>query len=149
MPTTTTGCKDPSTFTEDFQSTEFAALFANDTVKLAFMDVTGLTRLVNITIDPPRYGHRKALILCPNASAQIEFHFPVRRVRFNYTIEGGLPCRFTFYDADRKPLMTEYTQPPGFIDAWMEFSRDTAEIKSIEFLDHGSRTKVKEITVET
>jgi len=146
--------KVPTTLTEDFESTEDYSFAVNETIDLAFLDVTCLAGRVQFAFatlypGPTTPVSRRALYLIGGATARIEFHFPVRLVRFGCGT-GPYRCRVTYFDADRRALHTEMTPAHGPAQgAWVEFSRDNAEIKYLEFTDGTTHTYLDNFTVET
>jgi len=151
---TYTGGKVPTTFTEDFESFDnYTTIPVNGVVHLAFMDLTNLYGPVSIRLHgyPPGSApvEGKAIELSYNSRIKVEFHFPIRSIRLGCRTGGAL-CLLNYFDADRKLLHTQTTPPlGGATGAWFEYSRDRAEIKSIEFTDRGSGTYLDNITVET
>ncbi|VVE65548.1 hypothetical protein PAN31117_01907 [Pandoraea anapnoica] len=146
--------KVPAKLTEDFESTENYNFPVNDTQHLEFMDVTNLAGLVRFASSPqfPDPGtpvSGRMLYLIGVARARVEFHFPVRFVRFGCWT-GPRSCLVYYYDSNRVLLQAKWAPNHGSAPgAWVDYSRDTADIKYVELWDQGTNTQLDNFTVET
>lgn len=145
----------PEKFTEDFESDYVFRLlnrFIKDPVFLAFMDITVLSGTIAFSrasrwrMELPTRGN--ILTLSPNSKAKFQFDFPVRSVRFGCA-PGDSSCEFNYFDSDGRLLQT--ARPPkynGEPDRWIDYARDTADIRSVEITDRGSVTELDNFIVQ-
>ncbi|MGC7403249.1 hypothetical protein ACPWR0_05335 [Pandoraea pneumonica] len=145
----------PEQFTEDFESDYVFRLLSvpiKDPLFFSFMDITVLSGTIVFfntsrwKADQPTRGN--ILTLSPNSKAKFEFDFPVRSVRFGCAA-GDSSCEFNYYDSDGKLLQT--ARPPKYNGEryrWIDYARDTADIKSVEITDRGTVTELDNFIVQ-
>ncbi|MGC7403251.1 hypothetical protein ACPWR0_05345 [Pandoraea pneumonica] len=145
--------KMPTTLTEDFESAKFENIPVNGVVPLAFMNVKNLRgkvaiRLYDYSLPDSSPIRGKVLELLLAAKVNVEFDFPIRRIRLGCETGTAL-CQVDFYDANGKHLHSRTTPPQGSQKpAWFQYSRNQADIKSIVFTDNGQFTYLDNFTVE-
>ncbi|VVD77352.1 hypothetical protein PPN31114_00943 [Pandoraea pneumonica] len=145
----------PEKFTEDFTSDYVHRLldrFIKDPVFLAFMDITvlsgtiGFSRASRWRMELPTRGN--ILALSPNSKAKFQFDFSVRSVRFGCAA-GDSSCEINYFDFDGRLLHTARPPKNNEPDRWVDYARDTADIRSVVITDGGTLTEVDHFIVQT
>ncbi|MCE4061882.1 hypothetical protein LXM60_16910 [Pandoraea sputorum] len=140
----------PSTLIEDFESADRVNMPVNSTVHLAFMSITNLYGVVTIwdVAGGPGVPVTGRVLTCGDyAQAQLEFNFPIRRLRFAFSTASSKNVQF--YDENMNLVHSASTPLlGGAYYGWMDYSHPTAVIKYVRLIG-GTLMQIDNVQVET